>query len=105
MTIIKPTAIKNNVRFLAFLFVMILAGGIFYILEYNSFVSVRYGVNSLRKEIADASAMNADLKSGLYKMTDPVQLGSLAPRYRLTLERKPQYLNQNQWVSVSSPSQ
>ncbi len=105
MTIIKPLAIRNNVRFLAFLFVMILAGGVFYVLEYNSLVSARYQVNSLKKQMADASAMGADLKSGLYKMTDPVQLGSLAPKYQLTLERKPQYLDQNQWVSVFSPSQ
>jgi hypothetical protein len=68
-------------------------------------VSARYQVNSLKKQLADVSATNTDLKSQLYKMTDPVQLQTLAAKYNLTLERKPQYLNQNQWVSVSSYSQ
>ncbi len=105
MTIIRPLEAKNNLRFLVLLFLTIFVSGIFYVLEYNSLVSARYQVNSLKKQIADASAANTDLKSQLYKMTDPVQLNSLAAKYNLTLERKPQYLNQNQWVSVSSYSQ
>jgi cell division protein FtsL len=80
-------------------------GGIFYVLEYNSFVSARYQVNSLKKQISDAITANTDLKNQLFKMTDPVELQTLAAKYNLTLERKPQYLNQNQWVSVSSYSQ
>lgn len=104
MTIIKPIAVKNNIRFLIFLFVVIFAGGVFYVLEYNSLVNARYQVNSLKKQIADASTANADLKNSLYKMTDPVQLDSLAAKYQLTLERRPQYINQSQWVSDSSYS-
>jgi hypothetical protein len=105
MTIIKPIQAKNNLKYLFFLFLIIFAGGIFYVLEYNSFVNIRYQVNSLKKQIADASAANTELKNNLYKMTDPVQLDSLAQKYQLTLERRPQYLNQSQWVSDSSFSQ
>jgi hypothetical protein len=104
MTIIKPTEVRNNVRFLIFLFITIFVGGIFYVLEYNSLVNARYEASSLKKQIADASATNIDLKNNLYKMTDPVQLDSLAAKYQLTLERRPQYINQNQWVSDSSYS-
>ena len=104
MTIIKPTAVRSNIRFLIFLFIAIFIGGIFYVLEYNSLVNARYQVNSLKKQIADASTVNIDLKNKLYKMTDPVQLNALAAKYQLTLERKPQYINQNQWVSDSSYS-
>ncbi|TSA44829.1 hypothetical protein D4R51_03065 [bacterium] len=102
MTIIRPIEVKNNIRFLIFFFFTIFIGGIFYVLEYNSFVNARYEASALKKQIADVSTANADLENNLYKMTDPVQLGSLAPKYQLTLERKPQYLNQNQWVSDSS---
>ncbi|MGC9603266.1 MAG: hypothetical protein ABSF47_02240 [Minisyncoccia bacterium] len=105
MTIIRPIQTKNGFRFLFLFFLTIFVSGIFYVLEYNSFVSARYQVNSLKKQLADVSATNTDLKSQLYKMTDPVQLQTLAAKYNLTLERKPQYLNQNQWVSVSSYSQ
>jgi len=104
MTIIRPIEARNNVRFLILLFVVIFVGGIFYVLEYNSLVNARYEVSSLKKQIADASTANIDLKNNLYKMTDPVQLDSLAAKYQLTLERRPQYINQNQWVSDSSYS-
>jgi hypothetical protein len=104
MTIIKPIEVRNNVRFLVLLFITILAGGIFYVLEYNSLVNARYQASSLKKQIAEASAVNTDLKNSLYKMTDPVQLDSLASKYKLTLERRPQYINQHQWVSDSSYS-
>ncbi|MGC9610729.1 MAG: hypothetical protein ABSE68_00700 [Minisyncoccia bacterium] len=102
MTILKPGEARNNLKFIIFLFSIILVGGIFYVLEYNSFVNTRYQVNTLKKQIADASAANTELKNNLYKMTDPVQLDSLAQKYQLTLERRPQYLNQSQWVSDSS---
>ena len=104
MTIIKPIEIKNGIHSLIFLFIAIFVSGIFYVLEYNSFANTRYQVNSLKERIADASTANADFKNILYKMTDSVRLNSLAPQYQLTLERKPQYLSQNQWVSDSSSS-
>lgn len=104
MTIIKPIEAKNNVRFLIFLFATVFVSGIFYVLEYNSLVNARYQASSLKKQIADAAAINADLKDNLYKMTDPVRLDLLAKEHQLTLERKPQYINQYQWVSDSSYS-
>ena len=104
MTIIKPIETRNNLRFLILLFAVIFASGIFYVLEYNSLVNARYQASSLKKQIADATAANADLKNNLYKMTDPVKLDLLAKEHHLTLERKPQYINQYQWVSDSSYS-
>ncbi|MEK7505996.1 MAG: hypothetical protein AAB377_03315 [Patescibacteria group bacterium] len=104
MTIIKPIEAKNNLRFLILFFVAIFASGIFYVLEYNSLVNARYQASSLKKQIADATAANADLKNNLYKMTDPVKLDLLAKEHHLILERKPQYINQYQWVSDSSYS-
>ena len=80
MTIIKPIEAKNNFRFLILLFVTVFVSGIFYVLEYNSLVNARYQASSLKKQIADATAANADLKNNLYKMTDPVRLDSLAKR-------------------------
>ena len=104
MTIIKPIQVKNNVRFILLLIVMVVTGGILYVLEYNSFVNARYQANALKSNVAEEVGENTDLENSLYKMTDPVKLDSLASKYQLTLERKPQYLNQNQWVSDSSYS-
>ncbi len=102
MTIIRPTFNKNYVRFFVLLAIVVLAGGIFYVFEYNSFVNTRYQVTTLKNKIADAETMSAGLKSTYYKMTDPVHLETLVPEYHLTLERRPDYLEQSKWVSDSS---
>ncbi len=102
MTIIRPTFNKNYIRFFILLAIVVLAGGIFYVFEYHSFVNTRYQVTTLRGNITEAETANANLKSTYYKMTDPVHLETLVPQYHLTLERRPDYLEQSKWVSDSS---
>jgi len=102
MTFIRPTLNRHYIRFFILFAFIVLSGGIFYVFEYNSFVNTRYQVMTLKGKIAEAEANNVSLKNEYYKMTDPVYLEALVPKYGLTLERRPEYLEQSKWVSDSS---
>ncbi len=102
MTIFKPNLNKNSTRFIVFLFLTLLVGGVFYVIEYNSLVNARYQVNSLKDQIASAQSLGTSLQNDLYQATDPVKLETLAAKYSLTLDNRPQYLLAAQWVSDSS---
>jgi cell division protein FtsL len=102
MTILQPHKNRAVVNFLVILFVILLTGGVFYIFEYNSFVNTRYQLSALKKSVVELQASNADLKSDFYKVTDPAQFEKMAADRGLILERKPDYLKQDQWLSDSS---
>ncbi len=102
MTIFKPNFNRIYAKFFTLLFITLLVGGVFYVVEYNSLVNARYQVNALKNQITDAQSAQTNLKNALYQQTDPVKLEALAARYSLTLDNRPQYLSGTQWVSDSS---
>jgi hypothetical protein len=102
MTIFKPNFHKTYVKFFILIFLTLLVGGIFYVIEYNALVNARYQVNALKSQIAAAQTQVIALQNSLYQATDPVKLEALAAQYSLTLDNKPQYLSSAQWVSDSS---
>lgn len=102
MTIIKPEQYKYILRFILQVFILVVICGAFYIYEYNVVADNRYEIQSLQERIVEAEVANAEIKNTLYEIIDPAKLTTLADTYELVLERNPQYLNVNQWVSDSS---
>jgi hypothetical protein len=102
MTIIKPRAYKNHLRFFFLLFLLIVLGGLLYIFEYNAVVENRQNLKNLKKSIIELQVLNADLKNNLYQITAAASLEKMAGEYGLEFERRPEYLNINQWLSDSS---
>lgn len=102
MTIIKPSIYTQNARFIIFLLSFILIAGISYIFMYNALVNARYQVSNLKNQIAEAAASDNELKSKLFNATDPSKLQTLASKYNLVLDTRPEYLTVHQWVSDSS---
>ncbi len=85
-----------------FVFAIVLVGSLTYIFEYNSLVDARFELKNLKAEIVKAEAQNADLKNALYKTVNPVLLEKEAVGAGLILERNPEYLSSNTWLSDSS---
>ncbi|MDP3975242.1 MAG: hypothetical protein Q8P88_03090 [Candidatus Jorgensenbacteria bacterium] len=102
MTIIKPHKNFELKHFLVSLFALLVVGGGFYILEYNSLAAERYEVRDLKKAVERAREVNADLTNALYERLDPSKLKPLAADYGLTIDRNPEYLTFSPWRSVSS---
>ncbi len=101
MTIIKPNR-HSYFKFLAFIFTLLLAGGILYIFEYNALVDARFKLRFLKEKIVELEAINADLKNNLYKITEPRKLQELARSGELVLEQSPEFLSSEKWLSDSS---
>ncbi len=102
MTIIKPHKSRSFKGFLALLFAVLAMGGGLYIYEYNALVNTRSELLTLKAALPEAQAANAGLKNQFYTMLDPGQLQTLGQKDGLTLDKKPQYLKLNPWVSVST---
>ena len=102
MTIIKPDQYKSLFTFLAQLLILVVLGGVLYIYQYNIVADNRYEIEYLQERIANLQVVNAELENELYEQVDPNVLTDIAQTYQLVLERSPQYLNVNQWVSDSS---
>lgn len=102
MTILKPSAYKDYIKSLIWMFCLILAGGLVYIFEYNSLVDSRFEFKTLQTTAVDKTALNADLKNIVYQAAEPRNLEALAKEERLVLERNPYYLNSEKWLSDSS---
>ncbi len=102
MTIIKPAAKESYARFLMLAFAIVLIGSLVYIFEYNSLVDARFELKNMKAEIVKAETLNADLKNALYKTINPVLLEKEAAASSLILERNPEYLTKNTWLSDSS---
>ena len=93
MTIIKLNERSKYIKFLLTLSIFIALGGVIYVFEYNSLVDSRFQVKKTRAEIVVTENKNSDLKSEIYKITDPQILKSLAESHSLILENNPKYLN------------
>lgn len=102
MTIIKP---HSNRSFLPAFFLcalLVVGGGIFLICEYNAVASTRFEIATLKKQMVNLQVANADLKDTLFSMTTATKLGEKATEFGLTIEKRPEYLNERQWLSDSS---
>ena len=102
MTIIKPSEYGQYLKFLALVFGALLFSGLFYILQYNALVDIRFEIRSLQDEIVGLEAMNADLNNNLYEATRPEKLQSFAKDSGLILEKNPKFLSSDKWLSDSS---
>lgn len=102
MTIIKPKSYRNYLNFILWFVILILLGGSFYIFEYNQFATNRDLLQKIKTSIAELQVKNADLKNNLYEIIDGPRLLSLAKERGLVLDKKPEYLSTNQWLSDSS---
>ncbi|MFH0712477.1 MAG: hypothetical protein V2A55_01295 [Candidatus Jorgensenbacteria bacterium] len=102
MTIIKPSAYSQYLKFLALIFGILLFGGLFYILQYNALVDIRSEIRSLGDKVVEMEATNADLKNEVYRAVEPEKLQSFARDNGLILEKNPKFLSSDKWLSDSS---
>lgn len=101
MTIIKPSQ-AGIYKFLFLIFGILLVGGLVYIFQYNALAGRRFEVRSLKAKIIELEAANADLKNVLYQAAEPEKLQSFARDSGLILERNPEFLSSDKWLSDSS---
>lgn len=102
MTIINPTKNKSSFLFIFLIFSVLLAGGSFYIHQYNQMVNLKHYLSNLEEVLTREQVANADLKDQLYKITDPAKLKSAAVENGLFLDNQPNYLEIERWLSDSS---
>lgn len=102
MTIIRPHSKKHLILVLVGVFLLLGAGGIFYISEYAKLANLRYQFGELKRQMAALQAEGADLSMAASVLQDPQQLQALAEKEGLIQERRPRYLKVPQWVSDSS---
>lgn len=102
MTIIKPRESRNYFRFLLFIFAIVFVGGLFYVYEYASFVDLRQQLRAAKALVVDLETANAELKNALYQAVSAPALEKIAVEQKLVMDRNPNYLNLNQWLSDSS---
>ncbi len=93
MTIIKTNNKRKNVEYFVTAFVFLfLAMGIICILEYGSFVRIKYDVRTTEVEINNLEKANAELKNKLYGKLDPRSLEAIAVESGFSLEGAPNYI-------------
>jgi hypothetical protein len=102
MTIIKPHTNRSFVLFMSLFACLAVGGGVFLICEYNAIASMRVEVSGLKESMVGLQVANADLKERLFSMTTVTKLKEKGTEFGLTLERRPEYLNERQWLSDSS---
>ncbi len=102
MTVFTPDKNKYLRAFLLQFFALLIIAGFLYIYYYNVVAGNRFALNHLKSNIAAAEEQNAALKNTLYQVIDPTQLQKLAVSKNLVVDKNPQYLSTNQWVSDSS---
>lgn len=91
MTIFNPSKQKENTKFLVYLTIIVLVGGVGLVLEYNKLAAFRAEERALTNNIERARVKNAELKSDLYAETDPVRLEEVASNSALVLDTSPEY--------------
>ncbi len=102
MTIINAQKNKSLIYFLLTLFTLIIAGGLFYIYQYNLLAERKINLDNLKSEIEVVKVQNAELKNKLFQLIDPTKVDSLASRFGLVIDKSPNYLKSPLWVSDSS---
>jgi len=99
MTIIKPILDKKNKNFIILLIFIILIFSILYIYTYNILANAKYQQIQLKNKIDKAIANQNELKNYLFTLTDPKNFDSLAQKYNLVYNNKPEYLILRKWIS------
>ena len=102
MTFLKIKGDKNNLVFLIQLLLLIVIGGVLYISQYNAIAENRYQIRELEQQITQVETLNADIKNNFYQAVNSAKFETIAENHSLILERNPDYMNINQWVSDSS---
>jgi len=102
MTIIRPHPKKNLIFIVIGIFLLLSAGGVFFISEYTGLANLKYQLREAKEQLSLLQAEKADLSMVASALQDPQQLQALAVKEGLIQERRPQYLKVPQWVSDSS---
>lgn len=102
MTIVRPSEHKGYFSFFALVFFLILICGVSFIFEYNGFASSRLEAQNLEQQIVALQSTNADLKNAYYDAIAAPNLQQLAQENALILDKHPDYLNANLWLSDST---
>jgi hypothetical protein len=102
MTIIRPHSNRSLLLFVGFFGLLAVGGGILLVCEYGAVASARFELGALKEQIVSLQVTNADLKETLVSMTGATKLREKASEFGLTLEKRPEYLNERQWLSDSS---
>lgn len=102
MTILRPSEHKGYLSFLALILFVILSFGVSFIFEYNAFASNRAEAQALTSRIVALQSANADLKNAYYEAIAAPNLQPLALENNLSLDKHPEYLSVNLWLSDST---
>ncbi len=89
-------------RFLGFFLAILLLGGALSIFEYSKIADLRYELKSLKSDLVTFGTQNAELKNQFYALTATGRLEILAKERGLIIDKTPDYMSSNQWLSVSS---
>lgn len=102
MTIIKPALRKNYLSFLALVVFLGLGFGVSFIFEYNSFATNRLETSQLQSQVVALESANAELKNTYYSAIAVPNLQPLVSTNNLILDKHPEYLNANLWLTAST---
>ena len=102
MTIIQPSRYKNQTLFLAVFFGIFILGGGLAIFEYKAIADMRYEIRTMKGDLILLKTENAELKNRFYAATETNKLEALALERGLILDKTPDYMSSNQWLSDSS---
>jgi len=102
MTIIRPSLHKNQLLFLAVFFGILTLGGLLAVFEYKAISDARYEIRTMRGSLTLLKTENAELKNRFYAATETDKLEVLALERGLVLDKMPDYMSSNQWLSASS---
>lgn len=101
MTFVKSEK-RNIANFLLIIFgALLLLGFIFLITAYNQMVNLRHGISDMRVETQKLGIQSAELKDQLFQTFDPSKVEILAKNRGLVKEKKPSYIETNQWALAS----
>lgn len=102
MTIIKPSLHRKQILFLFIFFGVFVIGGLVAIFEYKAIADLRYDIKTMKITLISLKTENAELKNEFYTATETSKLETLALERGLVLEKTPDYMGPNQWLSASS---
>lgn len=92
MSILRPHRTRHTLWFSLALTAVLLASGVIYVREYQSFARARGAVTALQEEITTLETANVDLTQAVFAATNPRALTARAAASGLSLDRQPMYL-------------
>src|SRR3989344_3801256 len=99
MTIIRPSLHRNQLFFLAVFFGILILGGLLAVFEYKAIADARYEIRTMVSSLTLLKTENAELKNRFYAGTEIDKLEALALERGLMLDKTPDYMSSNQWLS------